>query len=302
MGSKTLDLEKKLLGQWNALVRRARIGRDYKVAALTVSSYADADGRDIRLSVARYAVDLEVSYSTARRYLRWLRDVGLLEMTRAGSRRKQTVSEYRLILGPNVLEDLNVLNPAQHKALADEMREANRSGVRDRAARAKAPVQRSPEMSAESDSEEAESSPLLRSPGRAQNPEFSAQMGAVQRSPQMTHTPSRTHLSDLERPSRADDEDLSTDVTGPRASADDPRPAKCPHGLGGGLRDDGKPECAICRRIGAQPIDPNDPDPDPPPDRPGRCDHTPLPGNDRCRICAPKPIAPVIQLDTRRTA
>jgi len=213
MADKTLDLEKKLLGQWNALVRRARIGRDYKVAALTVSSYADADGTDIRLSVARYAVDLEVSYSTARRYLTWLRKVGLLEMTRAGSRRKGTASEYRLIFGPDVLETLDVLTPARQKELADEMREANRAGVRGRAAKAKAAVQRSPETSAEPPPAEAPSDPDLRSPEQAQMTEFSAQMGSDQRSPWMTHTPSRTHLSVKDRPSRADDEDLRTAVT-----------------------------------------------------------------------------------------
>jgi hypothetical protein len=207
---KTLDLEKRLLGQWNALVRRARIGRDRKVAALIVSSYADPDGTGIRLSVARYAVDLEVSYSTARRYLAWLRKVGLLEMTRAGSRRKGTASEYRLILGEDVLEELDVLSPTRHKELADEMREANRSGVRDRAARAKTSVQRSPQVSAETATQAGPIDPDQRSPERAQIDEFSAQTGSLLRSPLMTHTPFRKHLSVKERPSRADDEDLVT--------------------------------------------------------------------------------------------
>lgn len=256
MASNTLDLDKKLLGQWNGVIRRARIGRDHKAAALTMSSYANPDGTGIRLSVARYAVDLEVSYSTARRYLNWLRKVGLLEMTRAGSRRNGTASEYRLILGPDILEELEVLTPAEQKELAEEMREANRTGVRDRAAKAKAAVQRSPEMSAETGADEGSDDPLLRSPRRAQNPGFSAQMDSFQRSPWMTYTPFRTHLSVKDRPSRADDEDLGTDVTGPRATASatepeppsDPRPKKCPDGLSPAMRPDGKPECPICRR------------------------------------------------------
>lgn len=305
--SKTLDLEKRLLGQWNALIRRARIGRDYKVAALTMSSYANAEGEEIRLSVARYAVDLEVSYSTARRYLRWLQKVGLLEMTRAGNRRKQTASEYRLILGPDVLEDLDVLTPTRHKELADEMREAERDGSRGRAARAKASDQRSPGMSVDSGTETVEPDGDYRSSGRALMEPINAQMPLDQRSPWMTHTPFRTHLSEEVRPSRADDEDLRTDVTGPRASHQEPtpdsspRPKKCTHGLGGGLRPDGQPECALCRR--EQRAGPPQPEPDPPPNRPRRCDHTPLPGKDRCRICAAEQdIAPVIDLDSRRTA
>lgn len=306
MASKTLDLEKKLLGQWNALIRRARIGRDYKAAALTMSSYADPDGTGIRLSVARFAVDLEVSYSTARRYLRWLQKVGLLEMTRVGSRRMGTASEYRLILGPDVLEELNVLTPTQQKALADEMREANRSGVRGRAARSKDSVQRSSKASAEIATEVRPEAPDLRSPEQAQMTEFSAQMDVDQRSPWMTHTPFRTHLSEEDRPSRADDEDLGTAVTGPRESREEPkphpslRPKKCPdHNLGGGLRPDGLPECPLCRVDLRRPPRPPEPDP-PPPSRPPRCEHGLA--ADRCGTCLAEHIAPVIDLSTRRTA
>lgn len=70
---------------------------------------------------------------------------------------------------------------------------------------------------------------------------------------------------------------------GPRATAEPtnpdppPPPAKCPDGLSPALRADGKPECPICRRRA---------------DRPG--------------ILAPPPrpvgLAPVISLDSRRTA
>lgn len=89
---------------------------------------------------------------------------------------------------------------------------------------------------------------------------------------------------------------VADEPTNPESS---PRPAKCPtHGLGGGVRPDGLPECTFCRR--EQRTGP--PEPDPPPNRPGRCDHTPLPGKDRCRICAAERIAPVIRLDSRRPA
>lgn len=255
MTSKTLDLEKRLLGQWNGLIRRARISRDYKVAALTMSSYADPDGTGIRLSVARYAVDLDVSYSTARRYMTWLRKVGLLEMTRAGNRRKGTASEYRLILGPDVMEVLEVLSPSEHKRRADEMREAERDGTRGRTAKAKAKDQRSPEMSVDRDPLEADTDPDHRSPGRALMEPINAQMGVDQRSPWMTYTPFRKHLSVKDRPSRADEEDLCTAAHPSRESDEEPpevesqpRPTKCPDGLSAAMRRDGKPECPICRR------------------------------------------------------
>jgi hypothetical protein len=114
------------VGAWNAVVRRARIGRERKAAALVVSSYAHANGTGIHCGVARLAVDLEVSYSTAKRNLAWLRNVGLIELVRAGNRRRNLSDEYRLVLGPDVLESLEVLDPDEHKKLTDDFREANR--------------------------------------------------------------------------------------------------------------------------------------------------------------------------------
>lgn len=124
------------VGAWNAVVRRARIGRERKAASLVVSSYARADGTRIHCGVARLAVDLEVSYSTARRYLAWLRGVGLIELVRAGNRRRNLSDEYRLILGPDVTEHLEVLDPDEHKKLTDGLRESNRSGLKARRERA----------------------------------------------------------------------------------------------------------------------------------------------------------------------
>lgn len=234
------------VGQWNALVRRARIGREHKAAAFTVSSYANADGTGIFLSPARYAVDLEVSYSTARRYLNWLREVGLLELTRAGNRRKGTASEYRLIIGPDVLERIEVLSPDAQKTLADEMREAEREGTRGRVAKMKASDQRSSKVSVNETPGEPGMAPDQRSPRASVNEPINAHPGSDQRSPWMTYTPSRLHLANKDHPPRADDEDLRTAVTGPRASEAEP-PKRCPHGFKPTLRTDGRPGCALCR-------------------------------------------------------
>lgn len=288
MGSKARDDLGSMLGQWNSLVRRARIGRDSKVAALTVSSYANADGSGIILSVARFAIDLEVSYSTARRYLRWLREVGLLDMVRAGNRRKGTASEYRLILGPDVMEHIEVLTPSRQKALADEMREAERAGTRSRTERMRTPDQRSSGVSVDNDADGPESEPVQRSPKTSVDSPINAQNGLDQRSPWMTHTPSRTHLSVEDLPSRADDEDLRTDVAVGGAPADSPKPdspLKCVHKLSGATRPDGRPVCALCRveqarALGVHRFAPQRPPPDP---EPGR-------------------IATVIPLDSRRTS
>lgn len=119
-------------------------------------------------------------------------------------------------------------------------------------------------------------------------------------------TTPRNHEEPIEELDQEESVDLQTASNAPRVSREEPtnpdsspRPAKCPtHGLGGGVRPDGLPECTFCRR--EQRTGP--PEPDPPPSGPGRCDHTPLPGKDRCRICAAERVAPVIRLDSRRPA
>jgi DNA-binding transcriptional ArsR family regulator len=246
------------LGEWNALVRRARMADRQKLAALTVSSYADPDGTGIRLTPPRLGVDLGVSYSTARRYLSWLREVGLIELTRAGNRRLGTASEYRLIIGPDVMEHIDVLSPSEVRARMDGMRESEREHTRDRLDRMNAQNQRSTKASVNEPSEapeSAESTGDQRSAKVSVEGGINAQTGVDQRSPlgeqhTFLYAPTRIDL-----PSRADDEDLRTAVTGPRASPEEPTPApkRCPDGLSAATRPDGKPECPICRRRASRP-------------------------------------------------
>lgn len=116
------------LGRWFELVRRARIGRERKAAAMMFGSYAEADGTAIHCGTARFALDCEVSYATARRYLAWMREVGLVERVKSGNKRKGLSDEYRLILGADLLEHLDVPDPAQYRKMADEIKTANREG------------------------------------------------------------------------------------------------------------------------------------------------------------------------------
>lgn len=214
------------VGAWNAVVRRARIGRERKAAALVVSSYARADGTRIHCGVARLAVDLEVSYSTARRYLAWLRDVGLIELVRAGNRQRNLSDEYRLILGPDVTEHLEVLDPSQHKKLTDGMRAANRTGSRQRTQRATDARLRPPKVSAEQpvdnsalrsssvSAETAEPAEALRSSKASAETDLCAHLDAALRSP-MGERPSLRCISPKDQSPRqtTDDGDLQGRVT-----------------------------------------------------------------------------------------
>lgn len=284
------------VGAWNALVRRARMADRQKLAALLFSSYADPDGTGIHCGVARLAVDLGASYRTAQRYLSWLRDVGLIELVREGNRRRRLSDEYRLIIGPDILEHLEVLDPDRYNEARDDLRDGRQK-------RNQASPKNDVRSSAESVSvagDQASPKASYKDRDQASN---ETRSGVTQDVP-----PPTKNTSPKRSTSPTDDEDPRTAVTGPRASHEEPtpdsspRPKKCTHGLGGGLRTDGQPECALCRReqrTGPPPPEP----PDPPPNRPRRCDHTPLPGKDRCRVCAAdQDIAPVIDLNSRRTA
>lgn len=132
------------LSDWYRLVRRARLGDAKKMAAaLMVATYADNDGSSVKCGVARLAVDCEMGYSTARRYLAWMREVGLIELVRAGNRKAKRPDEYQLTIGPETKKVLSVLADDEYRDLVDGVRTANQDGEKARRLR-------SPKASADS--------------------------------------------------------------------------------------------------------------------------------------------------------
>ena len=262
------------VGAWNALIRRARIGRPRKAFALIVSSYAAADGTQIHCGIARLAVDAEVGYSTARRYLAWLRDAGLVELVRHGSRRRRLSDEYRLTVHPSALAWLNLPDPDEYDRLRDDLREANRHGQKTRRRSALTNTsaddtdQRSPNVSAEpGPAQQDQRSPNVSAePPDQRSPGTSSALTQDEPPPSLTTSPEQ--LTSHKPPPR----DLRTDlkVVGPPATpnpdqrspgrhpagtappAGNPLPDRCPHGLRSRNRPDGTPSCALCRR-GAPP-------------------------------------------------
>lgn len=114
------------LGEWTSVVRRARIGQERKLAALILASYADPDGTNVRCGAARLALDLERSYATARRHLKWLRETGLIAIVRAGNARRGWVDEYRLILAQDLLDRLELPTPSEYSDSIAAMYALNR--------------------------------------------------------------------------------------------------------------------------------------------------------------------------------
>lgn len=265
------------VGTWNSMVRRARMTDRQKLASLVVSSYADPDGTGIHCGVTRLAVDLGASYRTAQRYLSWLREIGLIELVREGNRRKRLSDEYRLILGPDVLEHLEVLDPGSYDDARTELRAA-RSNRRDQA---------SPKDGVRSEASMARTEEDQASPGVSYKEGDQASNGAPSGVTQGVPPPSN-YTSPNRSTSPADDEDLRTDVAVGGEPADSPKPdspSKCGHGLSGATRADGRPACALCRveedrALGVHRFAPARPANPPPPGW----------------------IAPVIDLQTRETS
>jgi DNA-binding transcriptional ArsR family regulator len=200
------------VGAWNSLVRRARMADRQKLAALVVSSYANSDGTGIHCGVGRLAVDMDVSYRTAQRYLSWLRAVGLIEVVREGSRRKGLSDEYRLIVGPDVLEHLEVLDPDRYAELRGDVMGA-RYGAN----------QRTPKLTSKrAGSEDTQADVQMpRQPGDQRTPGVtSKKLDQRTESASLEDTqgvaPPSLNTSPISSPSPADEKDLRTAVTGPR--------------------------------------------------------------------------------------
>lgn len=133
------------LGSWTSTIRRARISRERKLVALMVSSYANTDGTSVRCGVARLATDCQIGYSTARRHLAWLRQVGLVQLVKAGNRRAGRADEYRLTISAHTEEHVHVPTLDEYSALIEGVNDANRAAQKGR----RLTHQRSPEPSAE---------------------------------------------------------------------------------------------------------------------------------------------------------
>lgn len=118
------------LAAWYKFVRRARLGRERFGVAMALASYADNDGTDLRCGVAGLAVDCEMGYSTARRYIAWFREHQFIELVHHGNPRKGLVDVYRLILGPRAKQ--MEVTKEEYDALKEELREANRAGQKAR--------------------------------------------------------------------------------------------------------------------------------------------------------------------------
>lgn len=112
--------------EWTDLVRRAELNATTKLIALTVASYADADGTRVFPGVARLAVETGKGYSTVKRVLAFLRKAGLLRVVRRPTRQHPS-TEYQLTLSDHTGEYVTVPTPSEHRQRIKDVDDAHRS-------------------------------------------------------------------------------------------------------------------------------------------------------------------------------
>jgi hypothetical protein len=131
--------------EWTDVVRRSRFDKivagthpgrfikssTVKTVALTMATYADANGRRVFPGIARLATDCEIGYNVASRCVTGLRDLGLIERVRRAVRRgarseREKTDEYRLTLPEDLLERLTVPTPSDYLVIAARVAKPHR--------------------------------------------------------------------------------------------------------------------------------------------------------------------------------
>lgn len=267
------------LRQWTDVVRRARLGRTVKAVAMVLATYADSDGTRVFPGVARLAYDCEINYNTAQQALAKLREVQLVELVRPSARKgakRRDADEYRLILGPELLDHIEVPTPAAAEVAMEAIRRAkqgrHKTGPHPAPMGAVESGTHPAPMGAVDDSE-ARPHPSARgadeptAPIGATSNDATAPSGACRPHP----APLGPTVHDRDTTTTAhSDEEVVTTSHGPRARAAEAEPesaadvidlearraavaalapSRCGHGLQGGNRADGQPNCPICRRL-----------------------------------------------------
>lgn len=239
------------LRQWTDVVRRARLGRTVKAVAMVLATYADADGTRVFPGIARLSYECELGYNVTQNALAKLREVQLIQLV-ARSTRRGTADEYRLILGADLLEHIDVPTPAQVEIAINQIRGAKHG-------RHKANLH--PTALGADKPEKAELHPT--GMGAADRPAPNGVTPKSQPAPNgVVHlhpTPlgPTTHYLDTTTTTHSGEEVVTTshppretDVLAIAERRATLTPARCAHGLKGGNRaSDGKPHCALCRNV-----------------------------------------------------
>lgn len=118
------------VGKNGQVTKGAMSALTFKAIAARFASYGDGDGTRIWPGDAAIAVDLETTIDSVGFVRRTLLTWGMLQHVRGRSGDRG--EEYQLTLPTDILEQLEVLTPAQHKLAALALRDAKRGKNRRR--------------------------------------------------------------------------------------------------------------------------------------------------------------------------
>jgi hypothetical protein len=269
MPNSTTELMPVTVREWTDILARIRFGTvriagkgvagaRIKLVAARLANYADSNGTRVRPGIARVAVDLELDARPTRAIVAYLREVGLIELVRA-SKTTGGADEYRLTLPVDLLDrdDLTVWSPTRHTAEVDRIRAALRRRPKPSPTDPRGPKLPIPEGPVDEP-------PVPVPQGQVEAPETDTRTGPSGTSNEARTGPSGTPVPVPQGPATYQDLDttttfhpdgeLRTDVTGPRATGEDPKtPKRCPdHRILLKPRTDRLPPCPLCR-AGAPP-------------------------------------------------
>lgn len=248
--------------EWDGTLRRLKLPAPVKLVAAYVSQYADNEGRNTRPGVERLALETGHGTATVKRALKRLRDLGLLELVRSGSSqgRRGKANEYRLAIPDDLLERVD---------LVDGFGSASTNGAAEHGSPGD-PRSGDVERSEPVDNDRNTDHHVIPDQGGGESttghehgsPDDPGSAGTG-----ITGDRNRDHLVIPHQPETTpasfttpEDHSLPPVPLTPREGepvenpenesdvANGSSPTKCEHGLTGGRRPDGLPNCAICRR------------------------------------------------------
>lgn len=271
------------VGEWQNLVRRARLSRTEHTVAMTLSTYADfATGRHARPGIAVLAIDCKLSYNVVADALATLRSLGLAEISRRG-RGWGSADEYRLAIPEDLLDRIDVWSPSKVRTEAEKMRRQRR-GAEARSRQKRAEQQPAAKVVAPVDNPGQQPAGRV-VPPEVTGPETTHEAGCIPEKqpsarvannprrdppPPSNHTPLTTHSLVQGDGNHQTAGATALDIRDSRVVEESQParlalPTRCPHGFPARYRPDGTSTCPACRRgLPAEPAG----GPDPPSARP----------------------------------
>jgi hypothetical protein len=270
----------------NGSVTRGRVSATtFMSIAMTLASYGNLQGEDIWPGDPLLAVDCGTSLKTVKTVRSTLVKLGLLEPV-SGPRNGRG-KQYRLTLPTDLLEHVTVYSPAQQQAAAQRLREQNR-GSRKTDSRASgesggpptAPQpQRSPGGPADTPDEQTtphpggSTGPAAQQPGGSTGPPPGGPLDPRTK-PRPLHVvhPANVGVGVVgpvtlrARETRTTQTHIDFRGRGDSDAGRQPAlPPQCPEhpGMKAGRRDDGRPHCTFCRRLGLRLVPSPPPEPHP---------------------------------------